>query len=178
MTRRPLPRCPQPNCTAKSTRCVKHSMLRSRLRSQRRYKCLTCKKTFAANVGTPYHRMRHSPKKFDEVVALAVEGNSKAAIARALDLTPGTVSRWLERASNYATTFSDVKVTGLNPVEFQSDELRAQARNKKQPLWAYTAVEVWSRLWTSTLVGRRTLRNTLHHFRDMKHRCRVPALKS
>ncbi|MFT7664110.1 MAG: transposase [Planctomycetota bacterium] len=90
--------------------------------------------------------MRHAPKRFDEVVALAVEGNSKAAIARALGLTRGTVARWLERASNYATVFSDVNVKDIDPVELQSDELRAQARNKKQSLWAYTAVDVWSRL--------------------------------
>ena len=42
---------------------------------------------------------------------------------------------------------------------------------------AYTAVEVWSRLWTSTLVGRRTLGNTFSHFRDMKQRCLDSASK-
>jgi IS1 family transposase len=46
-----------------------------------------------------------------------------------------------------------------------------------QHLWAYTVVEVWSRLWTSTLVGRRTLQNTFHHFRDMKQRCRSSSSK-
>ncbi len=171
MPRRSLPRCPRPNCSRKATTYTKHSLLKSRHRTQRRYRCLTCDKTFAANVGTPYHRMRHPAKLFDQVIALSTEGNTRVGISRALGLSPGTVSRWIEKASAHAQAFNEVNVDKVEPVEFQSDELKVLVSKKSRPLWAYTSIEVWSRLWTTTLVGKRTLRNTLLHFRDMKSRC-------
>ena len=172
MARRPLPRCTRPTCTARSTSYVKHSLLKSRRRTQRRYRCPACNKTFSANVGTPYHRMRHPAKLFDQVIALSTEGNTRAGVARALGLSPGTVARWIEKASAHAQAFNELKVQKVEPVELRSDELKVLAGNKSRPIWAYTAVEVWSRLWMTTLVGKRTLRNTLLHFRDMKERCR------
>ncbi len=116
--------------------------------------------------------MRHPAKLFDQVISLAVEGSSRAAIARALDLSPSTVGRWLARAAPHASAFNDAKVQGVDAVELQSDELKVHARNKYYPLWAYTAVEVWSRLWVNTRVGRRTRRNTLLHFREVRAKCR------
>lgn len=171
MPRRPLPRCPNPECQDKPTTYVKHSKLKSKRRLQRRYRCLGCERTFSANSGTPYHRMRHPAKLFDQVVALAVEGNPRAAIARALGVSVSTVGRWIHRASAHAEAFSDAKIKRVNAVEIQSDELKVLAVQKSKPLWAYTGVEVWSRLWLNTVVGRRTLRNTLLHIREMRWRC-------
>ncbi len=116
--------------------------------------------------------MRHPAKLFDQVIALATEGNTRAGVARALGLSPGTVARWIEKASAHAQAFNELKVQKVEPVELQSDELKVLLSQKSRPLWAYTAIEVWSRLWTTTLVGKRTLRNTVLHFRDMNERCR------
>jgi IS1 family transposase len=42
--------------------------------------------------------------------------------------------------------------------------------DKEQPIWIYAAIEVWSRLWLSTVVGRRSYRSTLALFRDISSR--------
>ena len=40
----------------------------------------------------------------------------------------------------------------------------------RRPAWVFAAIEVWSRLWTSTVVGRRSYRNTLALVRDVASR--------
>ena len=117
----------------------------------------------SANAGTPYHRLRHGPGTFDQVVALSVAGTSKADIARAMGLSPSTVTRWVARAARYAEAFNDATIKQLEPIEIQSDEIRGVAITKSKPLWAYTATEVWSRLWITTRTGRRKFRSTLLH---------------
>jgi IS1 family transposase len=40
----------------------------------------------------------------------------------------------------------------------------------QQPIWIFAAIEVWSRLWPSTVVGRRSYRSTVTLFRDISSR--------
>ena len=44
-----------------------------------------------------------------------------------------------------------------------------------RPAWVFAAIEVWSRLWTSTVVGRRSYRNTLALVRDVATRMKFAA---
>ena len=46
---------------------------------------------------------------------------------------------------------------------------------KTRPTWVFAAIEVWSRLWTSTVVGRRSYRNTLALVRDVATRRKFAA---
>lgn len=162
---RPEPHCPDPRChrSSGSRSIIRHSRLRSKHRLQRRYLCRTCGKTFAASAGTPYHRLRSPKELFDRVVALNLEGMSKAAIARVTGKSWNTVARWLERASAHAKGFQEKRVRRVDAVEVQLDELRTTVGDKRRPSWIYTSVEVWSRLWTSVHVGRRTRRDALIH---------------
>ncbi len=43
---------------------------------------------------------------------------------------------------------------------------------KKHVAWVFTSIEVWSRLWPTTVVGRRTRRNTLLLLSDIQQRSR------
>ena len=54
--------------------------------------------------------------------------------------------------------------------ELQADEMRTIVGGKEQPIWVFAVIEVWSRLWPSTVVGRRSYRNTLTLFRDVSKR--------
>ena len=54
--------------------------------------------------------------------------------------------------------------------ELQADEIRSFTGGKTRPTWVFAAIEVWSRLWTSTVVGRRSYRNTLALVRDVSAR--------
>ena len=61
-------------------------------------------------------------------------------------------------------------ITGFAVEELQADEIRTFAGNKKTPSWVFVAIEVWSRLWPSTVSGRRSYRNTLALVRDVANR--------
>ena len=52
----------------------------------------------------------------------------------------------------------------------QADEIRSFAGSKDRPAWVFAAIEVCSRLWPSTIVGRRSYRNTLALVRDVSKR--------
>ena len=54
--------------------------------------------------------------------------------------------------------------------ELQADEIRSFSGGKANPTWIFVAMEVWSRLWPSTVVGRRSYRNTLALLRDVANR--------
>jgi IS1 family transposase len=58
----------------------------------------------------------------------------------------------------------------LPMAELQADEMQTIIRGKEQPIWVFVILDVWSRLWPSTVVGKRSFRNTLPLFRDVFER--------
>ena len=58
----------------------------------------------------------------------------------------------------------------LSIAELQADEIQTIVGGKKQPIWIFVVLDVWSRLWPSTVVGNRSYRNTMHLFRDLSDR--------
>jgi hypothetical protein len=95
---------------------------------------------------------------------------SKSAIARVKRLAWNTVHRWLERAAACCRRFNNQKIKRLSITELQADEIRTIVRSKEQPIWVFVVIDVWSRLWPSTAVGKRSYRNTLDLFRDLSSR--------
>ena len=55
-------------------------------------------------------------------------------------------------------------------VELQADEIKTIVGSKEQPIWIFAVIEVWSRLWPSTVVGKRSDQNTLSVFRNVSSR--------
>ena len=66
--------------------------------------------------------------------------------------------------------FNQGRTTGFVAQELQADEIRSFTGGKTRPTWIFAAIEVWSRLWTSTVVGRRSYQNTLALVRDVASR--------
>ena len=66
--------------------------------------------------------------------------------------------------------FNARTITGLAVEELQADEIRTIVGGKQQPIWIFVSIDIWSRLWPSTVVGRRSYRNTLTLFRDVAKR--------
>jgi len=146
---------------------------------RRRFRCRTCRKTFCSNTATPYHRLRHRRATFDEVATLSVEGLNESAIARVKRIAWNTVHRWLQKAAGTCRRFNDRKINGIAITELQANEIRTIIHDKDQPIWIFAAIEVWSRLWPATVVGRRSYRNTLTLFRDISSQTnleRVPLI--
>ena len=154
-------------------RIIRHGFYKTRWGKRRRYQCRICGKTFCSTTATPYHRLQHRRATFEEVAALSVEGLNKSAIARVKQIAWNTVHRWLERAAAWCRRFSDRKIRRLSAVELQADEIRTIVGNKEQQIWIFAVIDVWSRLWPSTVVGRRGYRNTLSLFRDLSSRMKL-----
>ena len=123
-----------------------------------------------------YYRLQHRRATFDRVVTLRVEGVSISAISRIEGLAWNTVARWLERAADVCRRFNHGTIAGLVVEELQADEIRAFVGSKTRPTWIFVAIEVWSRLWPSTVTGRRSYRNTLALLRDIGNRIDVERL--
>ncbi len=153
---------------------VPHGFFKSKIGKRRRYRCTSCSKTFSSNTGTPYHRIQHSRDAFDHVVQLSVEGVNRSAIARVCGRSWDTVARWIERACRSAANFNDKHTRDFELTELQADEIRTFVQSKKRVRWIFTAMEVSSRLWTSTVVGRRSYRNTRDLISDTTRRARDP----
>jgi IS1 family transposase len=116
---------------------------------------------------------------FDEVATLSVEGLNKSVIARVKQIAWNTVARWLEKAAHSCRRFNDRRIGVLAVAELQADEIRTVVGNKKHPIWIFTTIDVWSRLWPATVAGRRSYRNTLALFQDLASRMnleRVPLI--
>jgi transposase-like protein len=165
------PTCANPSCPDPNGRIVRHSSFRTRKGLRQRYRCGTCKKTFSAGTGSPYHRLRSTAITFDRAISMSVEGVSKAGIARVLGLSWGTVARWIRRGALHATAFNDRHLRQVEAVELQADELKGYTVSKEELVWVQTALEISSRLWLTSRVGRRTRRDTRLHFADLNHRC-------
>ena len=157
---------------------ILHSFFRLKRGKRRRYRCKTCGHTFCSTTGTVYHRIHKSRNIFDEVCSLSVNGVSKSTIARVKRLSWNTVSRWLECAAQAAKQFSKLRLRGFALQELQLDEIRTFLDRKKRPIWIITVIEVWSRLWPSCVLGRRSYRNIRRLLRDLlgKSELAVPIL--
>ncbi len=162
----------KPRCPACSQSCdvIRHGFYTTKSGRRRRYRCKKCRSTFCSTANTAYYRLQHRRNTFDEVAALSVEGVSKSAIARVKRIGWNTVARWLERAAAYCKQFNDETIRDLHVLELQADEIRTFLGDKKNAVWIFATLDVWSRLWPSTVVGRRNYRNTYSVFKDIVSR--------
>jgi hypothetical protein len=103
---------------------------------------------------------------------MSVNGVGKSAIARIKQIAWNTAARWLELAAAFARRFSDRMLRRVDLRELQADEIRSFLLHKQMEVGIHTAIEVWSRLWLSVVVGRRTARNIRRTFRQSQERGR------
>ena len=66
--------------------------------------------------------------------------------------------------------FNHGRIVGFVVEELQADEIRSFTGGETRPTRIFAAIDVWSRLWPSTIVGRRSYRNTLALVRDVSKR--------
>jgi transposase-like protein/IS1 family transposase len=172
--------CPNRHCPSSknggAAAIIRHGFYKAARGKRRRYQCQVCGKTFCSTTGTPYYRIQHRRAVFDEVASLSVEGLNKSAIARVKRITWNTVHRWLERAAACCRRFNKQRVKKVSGAELQADEIRTIVGGKGQPVWVFAVIDVWSRLWPSTIVGKRSYQNTLALFRDLSSRMNLEVL--
>ena len=150
-----------------------HGWFTTKSGRRRRYRCKICGRTLSTNTGTAYSGLRCTRREFDQVACMRVEGMSISATARVTGRSRNTVARWLERASTAAERFNRRMLRGFEIVELQADELFTFIGTKSSPMWLFATIEVSSRLWVGSLVGRRSYRNTKAMLRDVILRGRL-----
>ena len=105
---------------------------------------------------------------------MSVEGVNKSSIARAKQIAWNTVDRWLEKAAASCRRFNHQTISKITIRELQADEIRTLvAGHGHPPVWVFAAIEVWSRLWPSTVVGKRSYRNPLSLFQEVLARVKL-----
>ena len=103
---------------------------------------------------------------------------SISATARLTGRSRHTVARWLERASAAAERFNRRMLRDFELVELQADEVYAFIGSKSKPTWLFATIEVCSRLWAGSLLGRRSYRNTKAALNDVILRGRLVGFPS
>jgi transposase-like protein len=148
------------NCGKRGINIGGHGWFLTKSGRRRRYRCKVCGSTVSTNTSTAYCGLRCTRAEFDQVASMRVEGVSLSATARVTGRSRNTIARWLQRASAAAELFNQRVVRDFEIVELQADELCTFIGGKRRRTWLFATIEVWSRLWASSLVGRRSYRNT------------------
>ena len=138
-----------------------------------RYRCTVCGGTGSTHTGTAYSGLRCARRECDQVASLRVEGVSISATARVTGHSRNTIARWLERASTAAKRFNQRMLRDVEIIELQADELCTFIVNKSRATWLCAAIEVCSRLWAGSVLGRRASRNATAVLNDVIRRGRV-----
>ena len=104
---------------------------------------------------------------------LRVEGVSISATARVTGHSRTTIARWLERAATAAACFNHRLLRDFDVIELQADERCTFIGSKRRTLWLFATIEVCSRLWAGSVLGRRSHRNTKAAINDVILRGRL-----
>ena len=152
---------------------VGHGWFSTKSGRRRRYHCKVCGRTLSANTGTAYRSLRCTRREFDQGASLRVEGVSISAAARVTGRSRNTIARWLERASTAAERFNQRMVRDFDIIELQADELCTFIGSKRRTMWLFATIEVCSRLWAGSVLGRRSSRNTKAVISDVPLRGRL-----
>ena len=138
-----------------------------------RYRCTVCGGTVSTHTGTAYSGLRCARREVDQVASLRVEGVSMSATARVTGHARHTIARWLERASTAAKRFNQRMLRDFEIIELQADALCTFIGTKSRATWLCAAIEVCSRLWAGSVLGRRASRNATAVLNDVILRGRV-----
>jgi transposase-like protein len=149
--------CHNPDCPARGV--VGQGNIRIHSRKERRYRCTTCEKTFAATRGTPFYRLETPEPTVTTVTTLLCHGCPPQAIVAAFGLDERTIARWRDRAGQHCQGLHEhlVQRERVDLQHVQADELSVKAVGRR--LWMAMAMAVPSRLWLGGVISpRRDLR--------------------
>lgn len=137
--------CPNPSCPDKGQREGGNIGIHSQ--RERRYRCTTCGKTFAATAGTAFYRLHRPVELMVLVVTLLCHGCPVPAIVAAFGLDERTVTAWLHRAGAHGQAVHETLVqTGQVELgQVQADEICVKVCRGR--IWQAMALAVPSRLW-------------------------------
>jgi transposase-like protein len=145
--------CHNPDCPARGQ--VGQGNIRIHSRTERRYGCTTCNKTFAATRGTPFYRLETPPETVTTVTTLLNHGCPVQAIVAAFGFDERTIARWQERAGQHGQRLHEhlVQRGQVDLQHVQADELWVKTVGGR--VWMAMAMAVPSRLWLGGVISPR-----------------------
>ncbi|HYN64299.1 MAG TPA: hypothetical protein VES36_06805 [Candidatus Limnocylindrales bacterium] len=137
--------CPNPDCPARGQ--VGQGNIRVHSHKERRYRCATCGRTFAATTGTPFFRLKRAADLVTTVLTLLCHGCPLQAIVAAFGLDERTVAAWQARAGQHCQRVHEhvVQQGQVDLGHVQADELWVKLVGRK--VWLAMAMAAPSRLW-------------------------------
>ncbi len=105
--------CPHLACPDKGT--VGGGNIRVHARAERRYRCRTGRRTFAATTNTPLYRLHHPEATLTLVLTLLLHGCPVAAVVAAFGLDERTVRAWLHKGGAHAALLHDLSDRPVAP---------------------------------------------------------------
>jgi len=143
--------CPNPECVNRGL--VGHGNITIHSQVERRYRCSTCTKTFAATKGTPFYRLHLDAILLPIVLTLLAYGCPPQAIVAAFGIDERTVAAWTLKAGIHCREVHEHLVeTGQVPgTVVQADELWIKVVGGK--LWQAMAMVGESRLWLGGVIS-------------------------
>jgi len=143
--------CHNPACPVRGQRG--HGTIRVHSRSERRYRCTICGRTFAATAGTPFYRLHRAADLMTLVLTLLSHGCPLQAIVAAFGLDERTVARWQLCAGQHCQQVHEhlVQQGTVELGHVQADELWVKVVGGK--VWMALALAVPARLWLGGVVS-------------------------
>jgi transposase-like protein len=143
--------CPNPHCPDKGRTAAGNIKVHSH--RERRFRCMTCRKTFAASTGTPFYRLHKDPAVFVCVATLLAYGCPTQAVVAAFGLDERTVAAWQGKAGGHAQGVHH-HFLGASPLDLQhvqADEIYGKTAGGR--CWLAMALAVPYRLWLGGVVS-------------------------
>ncbi len=143
--------CPNPDCPARGL--VGQDTIRVHSWPERRYRCVRCRRTFAATAGTPFYRLKREAEVVVLVLTLLVHGCPLQAIVAAFGVDERTVANWQARAGAHGRRVHEhlVQTGQIDLGHVQADELWVKLVGRK--VWLAMAIAVPSRLWLGGVIS-------------------------
>lgn len=164
--------CMNPSCSARGQ--ADQGNIKVHSHKERRLRCTTCGKTFAASKGTPFYRLHKDRTLLVIVVILLTHGCPLQAIVAAFDLDERTVASWYAKSGAHARNvhqhFLDNHPLDLGHV--QADELYGKCFGGH--CWMAMALAVPYRLWLGGVVSPVRNLNLIQRLVDMVRLAWVP----
>ena len=145
--------CHNPDCPARGH--VGHGNIRIHSRKERRYRCTTCGRTFAATRGTPFYRLKTPP----ETVTIVLPCSATAARCRpssppsASTSAPSPPGR--TGPAGTARTSTSIRSCAGRSIWGTSRPTSCTSRRWAGRLWMAMAMAVPSRLWLGGVISPR-----------------------
>lgn len=138
-----------------------------------RYRCKQCNITYNERTGTPLARLRTPIKDVIESIYMYATGTTEADIARIKGKTEKTIANWVWRTIIHCLKFNSCFLKNITAYFIQFDELYSFVRTKSNKTLIWTAIEAFSRLMISFVVGNWTKKTAKKIMQLTKSRIRV-----